>query len=92
MYAILKATRERLGFSPELVEDICMGNVRRFCQLRLAYQRERPRLLTRFTFLTGFRWQSSLQGPCRGACRWVSQLDRRELRKPILLLGPQGHG
>lgn len=28
MYAILKAARERLGFSPELVEDICMGNVR----------------------------------------------------------------
>ncbi|KAI1092255.1 thiolase [Rostrohypoxylon terebratum] len=27
MYAILKATRERLGFSPDLVEDICMGNV-----------------------------------------------------------------
>ncbi|KAJ8108818.1 hypothetical protein ONZ43_g6311 [Nemania bipapillata] len=29
MYAILKATRERLGFSPDLVEDICMGNVRK---------------------------------------------------------------
>lgn len=28
MYAILKAARERLGFSPDLVEDICMGNVR----------------------------------------------------------------
>ncbi|KAI1775887.1 thiolase [Hypoxylon cercidicola] len=27
MYAILKAARERLGFSPDLVEDICMGNV-----------------------------------------------------------------
>ncbi|KAI0150764.1 Thiolase, N-terminal domain-containing protein [Xylariaceae sp. FL1272] len=27
MYAILKATRERMGFSPDLVEDICMGNV-----------------------------------------------------------------
>lgn len=27
MYATLKAARERLGFSPELVEDICMGNV-----------------------------------------------------------------
>ncbi|KAI1811690.1 Thiolase, N-terminal domain-containing protein [Poronia punctata] len=27
MYAILKATRERMGFSPELVEDITMGNV-----------------------------------------------------------------
>ncbi|KAI1349490.1 Thiolase, N-terminal domain-containing protein [Xylaria sp. FL0043] len=27
MYAILKATRERMGFPPELVEDICMGNV-----------------------------------------------------------------
>jgi acetyl-CoA acetyltransferase len=28
MYAILKATRERMGFSADLVEDICMGNVR----------------------------------------------------------------
>ncbi|KAI1747046.1 Thiolase, N-terminal domain-containing protein [Xylaria castorea] len=27
MYAILKATRERMGFSPDLVEDISMGNV-----------------------------------------------------------------
>ncbi|KAI0191632.1 Thiolase, N-terminal domain-containing protein [Astrocystis sublimbata] len=27
MYAILKATRERMGFSSDLVEDICMGNV-----------------------------------------------------------------
>ncbi|KAI1267061.1 Thiolase, N-terminal domain-containing protein [Xylariaceae sp. FL1019] len=27
MYAILKATKERMGFSPDLVEDICMGNV-----------------------------------------------------------------
>ncbi|KAI0965780.1 Thiolase, N-terminal domain-containing protein [Xylaria arbuscula] len=27
MYSILKSTRERLGFSPDLVEDICMGNV-----------------------------------------------------------------
>ncbi|RYP51076.1 hypothetical protein DL768_003520 [Monosporascus sp. mg162] len=27
MYAILKETKERMGFAPELVEDICMGNV-----------------------------------------------------------------
>ncbi|KAI0481960.1 Thiolase, N-terminal domain-containing protein [Xylariaceae sp. FL0804] len=27
MYAMLRATRERLGFDPALVEDICMGNV-----------------------------------------------------------------
>ncbi|KAI0403800.1 Thiolase, N-terminal domain-containing protein [Xylaria palmicola] len=27
MFAVLKAARERLGFSPDLVEDICMGNV-----------------------------------------------------------------
>ncbi|KAI1431484.1 Thiolase, N-terminal domain-containing protein [Xylaria sp. CBS 124048] len=27
MFAILKAARERLGFNPSLVEDICMGNV-----------------------------------------------------------------
>ncbi|CAJ2512576.1 Uu.00g055910.m01.CDS01 [Anthostomella pinea] len=27
MYALLKATRERMGFSPDLVEDVCMGNV-----------------------------------------------------------------
>jgi acetyl-CoA acetyltransferase len=27
-YAILKETRERLGFDPALVEDICFGNVR----------------------------------------------------------------
>ncbi|KAI0016842.1 Thiolase, N-terminal domain-containing protein [Xylariomycetidae sp. FL0641] len=27
MFAILKEARERLGFAPELVEDICMGNV-----------------------------------------------------------------
>ncbi|KAK7744312.1 hypothetical protein SLS62_010270 [Diatrype stigma] len=27
MYAILKEVRERMGFTPELVEDICMGNV-----------------------------------------------------------------
>ncbi|KAH9889710.1 Thiolase, N-terminal domain-containing protein [Xylariomycetidae sp. FL2044] len=27
MYAILKATKERMGFSADLVEDICMGNV-----------------------------------------------------------------
>jgi acetyl-CoA acetyltransferase len=28
MFGILQATRERMGFSPHLVEDICMGNVR----------------------------------------------------------------
>ncbi|RYP32663.1 hypothetical protein DL766_003883 [Monosporascus sp. MC13-8B] len=27
MYAILKEAKERMGFAPELVEDICMGNV-----------------------------------------------------------------
>ncbi|KAI1819394.1 Thiolase, N-terminal domain-containing protein [Xylaria intraflava] len=27
MFAVLQAARERLGFPPELVEDICMGNV-----------------------------------------------------------------
>lgn len=28
MYAILKETKERMGFTPDLVEDIAMGNVR----------------------------------------------------------------
>ena len=27
MYAILKEVKERMGFAPDLVEDICMGNV-----------------------------------------------------------------
>ncbi|KAI2614825.1 thiolase [Hypoxylon fragiforme] len=50
MYAILKATRERLGFSPDLVEDICMGNV---SDAKAAYKTRAAALAAGFPNTTG---------------------------------------
>lgn len=82
LYSLLKQVIQKSRIDPQLVEDICCGNV------RLADSRcKRSRLI----YISGLRWQSCLQASCCSASSWIPKHDRCLHRKPILFLGSEGY-
>ncbi|KAI0394142.1 Thiolase, N-terminal domain-containing protein [Xylariaceae sp. FL0594] len=68
MFAILKATRERMGFSPDLVEDICMGNV---SDAKAAYKTRAAALAAGFPNTSG---ASSVNRFCSSGLKAVADI------------------
>src|SRR6266536_3005643 len=85
LYSLLKKVAEKSRLDPQLVEDICCGNV------SIPYARI-PRLVpVADRQSAGQRWQSRIQTPCRSPCCRLPQHRRRLHRQSFLLLRSQGH-
>jgi hypothetical protein len=86
LYALMKKVIEKSKLDPQLVEDICCGNVCRSPEFPTC---QRYQGLT--CHLAGLRWQSRIQTPSCCPCSRLPKHNRRLHRKSILLLRPQGY-
>lgn len=82
VYSLLKKVLERSNIDPQMIEDVCLGNV------LLPPPSSLPQTPLTYTF-TGQQGQGSLHLPRRLPRSRLPHYRRRLLRKPLLLLRPQ---